>query len=66
MNALDDDFLAPVPTWRMGALYNDSYAGGHAPARGTIELQPTPQIIVVAQPKTKRKANGHGFAIQRR
>jgi hypothetical protein len=74
-SSLDDEFLAPVPTWRMGAMYNDSWPRPKRKtseaAQGRIELQPPPAVIVPAQvpapqPKAKRKANGHGFDVQRR
>ena len=73
-SALDDGFLAPIPTWRMGAMYNDAWPRpkrkSSEAAQGRIELQPPPAVVMAPQSKAKRKlvreSNGHGFDVQRR
>jgi len=46
---LDDDFLAPVPTWLVGEMFTDEYPG-------TVQLAPGRHEFIAAEPRKKAKA----------
>lgn len=53
---LDDNFLAPVPTWHLGDLFTAAHSLVHAQYQmGKCEVIPEPKVVIQRPPKLKRK-----------
>lgn len=68
---LDDNFLAPVPTWLVGEMFTAEYPGAVQLAPGRhefIEALPpaVPVNVPAAKPRLRRKReHGNGIHVQR-
>lgn len=66
---LDDNFLAPVPTWLVGEMFTAEYPGAVQLAPGRHEFfEALPPANPVPQPKPRlrrKREHGNGMHIQR-